>query len=159
MIIIGILLLYLLLIAHHTSFQEYNTCVSSCYLQEPFTRLQESKRTERTTANASLRTSLLKTTIQCPPAQGTDLESSEQWTQHTVPDYSTVPVYGTHWWFIFHHWIVPDLYVCLCMWERKNNKYMYIEFMRTCLSCACAIKNAILYGKGKSILCLLWTSD
>jgi len=33
----------------HRNFQEYNACVSSCYLQEPLTRLQESKRTERTT--------------------------------------------------------------------------------------------------------------
>ena len=41
-------------------FQEYSTCVLSCYLQEPFTWLQESKRADRSTTKMSLSTSRLK---------------------------------------------------------------------------------------------------
>ena len=75
---------------NYINFQEYNTCVLSCYLQEPFTWLPESKKADRTTTKSSLRASQLKMRM------------------------TTTPTYGnsTQCHFIFLHW---NLYVCVCM--------------------------------------------
>ena len=83
---------------HHL--QEYKTCVLLCYLQEPFTWLHESKRVDRTTTKTSLRTSWLKRSMTCSPT--TPTSSNE----HSTYSHS-----------VFHHLIVPNLYVCMCMRE------------------------------------------
>ena len=80
-------------------FQEYNTCVLSCYLQEPFTWLQESKRADRSTTKMSLSTRWVWHALQL--FQPMEKNSSNE--------------HSTQCHFIFHHWIVPNLYVCVCM--------------------------------------------
>ena len=81
-------------------FQEYNTCVFSCCLQEPFTWLQECKRADRTTTKTSLRTSRLKMSMTCSPTTPTYGKKSSN--EHSTQCHC-----------VFHHWIVPNLYVCV----------------------------------------------
>ena len=70
-----LLLLFIIAVVTNSTpcnhFQEYNTCVLSCYLQEPFTWLQESKRADRTTTKTSLSTSRLKMNVTCFPTNPT----------------------------------------------------------------------------------------
>jgi len=83
-------------------FQEYNTCVLSCYLQEPFTWLEESKRADRTTTKTSLSTSPLK--------------MKSHALQLIQPMENSYNQHSTQCHFIFHHWLSPT---CMfsCAWE------------------------------------------
>ena len=113
-------------------------------------RSQESKRTRRTTAKESLSTRLLKTkliyNILQPQEQTWNPQSN---TAHSASLYSTVPVYGKQWWFIFHHWIVPDLNVCLCMWERKRTNIYSQVHAYLFIVCLCNI----IWEGGERLYC------
>ena len=105
-------------------FQEYDTCVLSCYLQAPFTWLQESKRAGRTTTKTSLRTSRWR------------------WVWHALQrkDETQNPPsneHSTQCRFIFHHWMVPNLHVCVCMREYLHLHLINSDIGRWLSICMC----------------------